>query len=114
MARDVAQRELDQAGFRIANLGDPQAPNDATRTDNQSVPRQSAGVGSPGTSLLAAPADHVHPASPATPFSNQQDYNLVNYTYFRDDPQVAAAQRVYLRDPERLGARAGRQRDSCL
>ena len=65
MARDVAQRELDQAGFRITNLGDPQAPSDATRTDNQSVPRPNAGVGLPGTSLLAAPADHVHPASPA-------------------------------------------------
>src|SRR2546423_5618715 len=63
MARDVAQREVDQAGFRILNLGDPKAAGDATKTDNSTVPAPAAGTGSPGTSLLAAPADHVHPAS---------------------------------------------------
>src|SRR6516165_5134188 len=63
MARDVAQRDLDQAGFRIANLGNPTQAGDATKTDNSSVPRSNAGTGSPGTSLLAAAADHVHPAS---------------------------------------------------
>jgi hypothetical protein len=62
MARDVAQRELDQAGFRISNLGTPTAAGDATRTDNATVPRASAGGGAAGASLLAAPADHVHPA----------------------------------------------------
>ena len=34
MAKDVAQREIDQSGFRISNLGDPQATGDATKTDN--------------------------------------------------------------------------------
>lgn len=63
MARDVAQREVDQAGFRIINLGDPKDRGDATKTDNTSVPKPDAGTGSPGTSLQAAPADHVHPAS---------------------------------------------------
>jgi|SRR5579871_123694 len=62
MAKDVAQRELDQAGFRISNLGTPTAADDATKTDNTSVPKPASGTGSPGTSLLAAPADHVHPA----------------------------------------------------
>src|SRR5512142_3043622 len=61
MARDVALRELDQAGFRISNLGNPAAPGDATKTDNATVPRRNAGAGAAGTSLLAAPADHVHP-----------------------------------------------------
>jgi hypothetical protein len=64
MARDVAQRDRDQANFRIENLGNPQAANDATKTDNTSVPLPSAGAGSPGSSFLAAPADHVHPATP--------------------------------------------------
>ena len=63
MSKDVAQRELDQAGFKISNLGDPTAAGDATKTDNTTVPRADSGTGSPGTSLLAAPADHVHPAA---------------------------------------------------
>jgi hypothetical protein len=64
MSKDVAQRELDQAGFRISNLGTPTAAGDATKTDNASAPLANAGAGSPGSSLLAAPADHVHPATP--------------------------------------------------
>jgi hypothetical protein len=64
MARDIAQRELDQAGFKIGNLGTPISPGDATKTDNTSMPKPAAGSGSPGTSFLAAPADHVHPAAP--------------------------------------------------
>jgi hypothetical protein len=63
MAKDIAQRELDQAGFRISNLGNPTAAGDATRTDNTTVPSPNAGSGAPGTSLLASPADHVHPAA---------------------------------------------------
>ena len=63
MARDVAQRELDQAGLRIVNLGDPREAGDATKTDNTTVPRANAGAGTPGSSLLAAAADHIHPAS---------------------------------------------------
>jgi hypothetical protein len=34
------------------------------------------------------------------------DFNLVNYTFFRDDSQLPQAQR-FLRDPERLGTRPG-------
>lgn len=63
MAKDVAQRELDQSGFRISHLGDPAAAGDATKTDNATIPRPDSGAGAPGASLLAAPADHVHPAS---------------------------------------------------
>ena len=63
MSKDVAQRELDQAGFKISNLGNPTAAGDATKTDNTTVPLAGSGAGSPGTSLLAAPADHVHPAA---------------------------------------------------
>jgi hypothetical protein len=63
MSKDVAQRELDQAGFKISNLGNPTAAGDATKTDNTTVPLANAGTGSPGTSLLAAPVDHVHPAA---------------------------------------------------
>jgi hypothetical protein len=61
MAKDVAQRETDQSGFRISNLGDPNAAGDATKTDNATVPQANATVGFSGQSLLAAPADHVHP-----------------------------------------------------
>src|SRR3954451_4712417 len=70
MSKDVAQRELDQANFKISNLGTPTAAGDATKTDNTTVPLANAGTGSPGASLLAAPADHVHPsAAGASAFS---------------------------------------------
>ena len=63
MSKDVAQRELDQANFKISNLGTPTAAGDATKTDNTTVPLANSGTGSPGTSLLAAPVDHVHPSA---------------------------------------------------
>ena len=63
MSKDVAQRELDQANFKISNLGTPTAAGDATKTDNATVPLANSGSGSPGSSLLAAPVDHVHPAA---------------------------------------------------
>jgi len=66
MARDIAQREIDLAGFRVLNIGAPQSANDATHVDAQAVPLPASGAGNPGTSLLAAPADHVHPAQPGT------------------------------------------------
>lgn len=65
-AEDVLERPVDAAGKRIRNLGAPVAAKDATFTDNNSVPRAGSGAGAPGTSLLAAPADHVHPASSGT------------------------------------------------
>lgn len=63
MSKDVAQRDLDMAGFHILNVGNPQGPADATHVDGQSVPLANNGTGSPGQSFLAAPADHVHPAT---------------------------------------------------
>jgi len=63
MAKDIAQRDLDQGGHQISNLGDPKQAGDATRVDTRSIPKAAMGSGSPGTSLLAAPADHVHPAA---------------------------------------------------
>ena len=63
MSKDVAQRELDQAGLRISNLGTPITAGDATKTDNTTVPLPSSGAGNAGSSFLAAPIDHVHPAS---------------------------------------------------
>jgi hypothetical protein len=65
-AEDVLERPLDAAGKRIRRLGDPVAGKDATFTDNSTAPKAGSGTGSPGTSLLAAPADHVHPASSGT------------------------------------------------
>jgi hypothetical protein len=67
MAKDVAQRDIDMGGFRVLNVGPPQNPGDATRVDNQTVPLPANGTGSPGRSLLAAAADHVHPAQGGTP-----------------------------------------------
>jgi hypothetical protein len=63
-SRDALLRPLDAAGQPIRNLGVPTVAGDATFTDLASVPRPSSVTGSPGTSLLAAPADHAHP-SPA-------------------------------------------------
>ncbi len=71
MAKDVAQRELDQSGFRISNIGDPQSRGDATKTDNTTVPLANATTGFAGQSVLAAPADHVHPIA-----SNHYPYVL--------------------------------------
>jgi hypothetical protein len=62
-SRDVARRPLDQGGFRIINLGDPERAGDATKTDNRSIPKPASRSGNPGKSLLAAPADHSHPAA---------------------------------------------------
>ena len=65
MAQDVAQRDLNLGGFRISNLGDPAAAGDATKTDNVHPPlAASARDVGPGTSVLASPADHVHPLEP--------------------------------------------------
>src|SRR3954468_13452737 len=64
MAKDVAQRETDLAGFRISNLGNPAAAGDATKTDNLTPPLAGRRNGSAGTSLLAAAADHIHPLEP--------------------------------------------------
>jgi hypothetical protein len=43
---------------------------------------------------------------PDLPAVARDDYHLINYTFFRDDPQLLPEQR-FLRDPERLGSRAG-------
>ena len=45
----------------------------------------------------------LHGPSPFGP--EVDDYNLINYTYYADDPQLPPEQR-FLRDPERLGWRA--------
>jgi hypothetical protein len=59
-AADVLQRILDAAGNRIANIGTPTTAGDATKTDNSTAPADPAAAAAAGTSLLAAPADHVH------------------------------------------------------
>jgi hypothetical protein len=59
---DVLQRPTDGAGNPIKNLGVPRDAGDATFTDNQTIPTPVAAKASPGSSRLAAPADHVHPA----------------------------------------------------
>jgi len=61
-AKDLLERDLSAASRRIADLGDPVAPRDATYTDNFTVPLPDALQATPGRSLLAAPIDHVHPA----------------------------------------------------
>ena len=62
-AEDVLGRPLDAADNRIRRLGQPNATRDATFTDNTTAPKVATGTGTPGTSLLAAPADHAHPDS---------------------------------------------------
>jgi hypothetical protein len=61
-AKDLLVRILDAGGFRLVRLGKPAAPGDATLTDNETLPKEVAPVGAPGQSLLAAAADHIHPA----------------------------------------------------
>ncbi len=59
MAEELLRAPLNAANHRVRGLGVPTASKDATYTDNTTVP-QPAGTPSPGSSLLAAPADHVH------------------------------------------------------
>lgn len=59
-AIDQLQRQLDANGLRISNLGTPTTALDATYTDLSTNPANPAAAASPGTSKLAAPADHVH------------------------------------------------------
>lgn len=60
MSTEVLRSDVDADGKQIANLGAPTASQGATYTDNLSVPLPN-GVASPGSSFLAAAADHVHP-----------------------------------------------------
>jgi hypothetical protein len=60
--KDIARRDIDMAGHRIVNLGAPKEEGEFTTVDLESMPKRSGGKGSPGKSLLAAAADHVHPA----------------------------------------------------
>jgi hypothetical protein len=57
---DELQRPLDANNNRIIGLGDPTTANDATKTDNSTGPSNPAAAASAGTSLKAAPSDHVH------------------------------------------------------
>jgi hypothetical protein len=57
-----------------------------------------------GTGRLHAPSVFADLGLPDTPDEARDDYYLVNYTFFRDDPALAPRQR-FLRDPERLGTR---------
>lgn len=61
MIRDVLQHPVDAAGNPIKNLGVPREAGDATFTDNITPPSAAGTTGTPGTSRLAAAADHVHP-----------------------------------------------------
>lgn len=60
---DVLQRDLDAGGRVVRGLGLPERPGDATYTDNKSPPRPAGPEALAGKSLLAAPADHVHPGT---------------------------------------------------
>jgi hypothetical protein len=61
-ATQTVTAQQDMNSFRISSLGDPEEADDATKTDNVSAPLPAEGTGNAGKSLLAAPADHVHPA----------------------------------------------------
>ncbi|HEY0714886.1 MAG TPA: hypothetical protein VGF45_19555 [Polyangia bacterium] len=69
-AKDVAMRDLDMAGFRIVNLGEPKEEGEFTSVDLEAIPKRSSGRGSPGKSLFAAAADHVHPVGESGEPSN--------------------------------------------
>jgi len=60
---DVLRRDLDASGCVVRSLGLPERPGDATFTDNKSLPRSAGMEAQAGKSLLAAPADHVHPGA---------------------------------------------------
>jgi hypothetical protein len=57
-----------------------------------------------GSGRLHGPSPFAALPVPGTPSEARDDYYLINYTYFRDDPQLQPAQR-FLRDPERHGSR---------
>ena len=98
MAKDVARRELDQSGFGISNLGDPHTPGDATKTDNATVPQANATVGFAGESLLAAPADHVHPIA-----SNHFPY-VLGFSDLTEQAQIGPAETLVAQFPVNFAA----------
>lgn len=57
---EILQRNLDANNRRIFSLGTPTAALDATYVDTVTPPA-AQGIAAPGVSLLASPADHVHP-----------------------------------------------------
>ncbi|HVT61987.1 MAG TPA: hypothetical protein VHD33_00665 [Legionellaceae bacterium] len=60
---DTLQRPLDAQLNNIVNLGDPQAPTDATHVGTDLTQISEVGTRSKlGTSYQAAPLDHTHPA----------------------------------------------------
>lgn len=59
----MGRRVQDAGRNRISNLGDPEVKRDATFVDGYTVPSAATPMGSPGTSLKAAAADHSHPAT---------------------------------------------------
>jgi hypothetical protein len=61
VSEDLLRRTVNANGRRIRNLGPPIQAQDATFTDNATPPAPSGREARAGKSLLAAPADHVHP-----------------------------------------------------
>jgi hypothetical protein len=59
-----------------------------------------------GTGRLHFPSPFANASFADAPPLARDDFYLVNYTFFRDDAQAPAEQR-FLRDPERVGVRAG-------
>ncbi len=59
---ELLQKPLDANGKVISNLGVPTTEKDATYTDLVTDPADVGATAAPGTSKLAAPADHVHEA----------------------------------------------------
>lgn len=71
MIEEVLRRPLDADGNRVFGLPAPSAIGEPTYVDLVSAP-QANGTAAPGSSLLAAPADHVHPDS-----SGGVDYDFI-------------------------------------
>ncbi len=57
---ELLLKTLDADGNEIQNVGTPTQPGSATTTDNTTAPSDVGAVAAPGTSWLAAPADHTH------------------------------------------------------
>ncbi len=69
MSAETLNRPLDTAGNRVFGLPIPAGPGEPTYVDSVTSPMP-PGTASPGTSKLAAAADHVHPAASV-------DYDLI-------------------------------------
>jgi hypothetical protein len=77
---ELLLKTLDANQKEVQNILPPTQAGSATTTDNATTPTSDTAAGAPGTSLLASPADHSHPAASGTLNKVGLDYAGAGYS----------------------------------